>query len=150
MNVNAWQVKMTTSSSGENVQIVGVGCHRKCCSRWKDILGSHGDHDRRKQKFASGIVQDDPVGTNRTMRELAQLMISISDIQLLLPIFSWSLWTVNVEQALVNCGHRCSCLNIPFLKTKELFSLRFLHLNCPPVLSNGTFNQHSCAAESKG
>jgi len=75
------------------------------------------------KSLPSGIVQDDPVGTSRTVRELAQLMISISDntaTDLLLGLVG----RYGVEQALVDYNHHYPSMNMPFLKTKELFLLK--------------------------
>ena len=75
------------------------------------------------RSLPSGIVQNDPPGSNRTVRDLAELMISISDntaTDLLLQLVGRSA----VEQAQIDYGHQNAALNIPFLTTKEMFLLK--------------------------
>ena len=75
------------------------------------------------KSLPSGVVQDDPVGNQRTVRELAELMIQVSDntaTDLLLHLVGRTV----VEQAMVETGHHNPSLNIPFLSTKELFLLK--------------------------
>ena len=86
---------------------------------WDDLVYITDD----VRSLPSGIVQNDPPGSNRTVQELAELMISISDntaTDLLLELVG----RTAVEQAQVDYGHENAALNMPFLTTKDLFLLK--------------------------
>lgn len=77
----------------------------------------------RVKSLPSGIVQNDAVGTSRTVRELSELMISISDntaTDMLMELVGRD----KVERTLWDYEHHDPSLNIPFLTTKELFLLK--------------------------
>jgi hypothetical protein len=77
----------------------------------------------RYRSLPSGIVQNDPAGATRTVRELAELMISISDntaTDHLLGLVGRSA----VEEAQRTYAHATPELNEPFLSTRELFLLK--------------------------
>jgi hypothetical protein len=72
----------------------------------------------------SGTTQDEPAGTELTVRELAERMISISDntaTDHLIDLVGRD----TVEAAQQAYGHSTPALNEPFLTTRELFILKF-------------------------
>ncbi len=74
------------------------------------------------RSLPSGTLQDEPAGTAVTVREAAELMISISDntaTDMLIDAVGRD--AVENEQAAL--GHHDPTLNIPFLTTRELFQL---------------------------
>lgn len=82
------------------------------------------------RSLPSGIVQTDPAGTTRTVRELAELMISISDntaTDHLMGVVGRSA----VEAVQRTYGHATPELNEPFLSTRELFLLKLDGTNQP-------------------
>mmetsp|Transcript_20141 Transcript_20141/g.41062 ORF Transcript_20141/g.41062 Transcript_20141/m.41062 type:complete len:517 (+) Transcript_20141:268-1818(+) len=73
------------------------------------------------KSIPSGITQDDPPGSNRTVMEMATLMMSISDntaTDHLMVLVGRDA----VEAAVSSYGHHMPDLNIPFISTRE-FSL---------------------------
>ena len=72
----------------------------------------------------SGTTQDVPAGTELSVRELAELMISISDNTATDHLIDL-VGREAVEQAVVDSGHSDPQLNVPFLTTRELFVLKF-------------------------
>ena len=86
----------------------------------------------RYRSLPSGIVQNDPPGSSRTVRELAELMISISDNTATDHLIGL-VGRRAVEQAQRAYGHRIPALNEPFLSTRELFILKLDGLTEPGV-----------------
>jgi len=78
------------------------------------------------RSLPTGIVQNDPPGSNRTVRQLAELMISISDNTAADHLMLGVLGRPAVEQALRDYGHHNPLLNLPFLSTREFFLLKLL------------------------
>lgn len=75
------------------------------------------------KSLPSGILQDEPDGTVKSVREVAELMISISDntaTDLLIDL----LGRERIEEHLDDMGLTQPELNIPFLTTRELFALK--------------------------
>jgi hypothetical protein len=75
------------------------------------------------KSFPSGTTQDEPVGTEIAIEELARRMMSISDntaTDMLLAFFGRDA----VEAALAELGHSDPARTVPFLKTKEMFLLK--------------------------
>lgn len=71
----------------------------------------------------SGILQNEPDGTVKTVREVAELMISISDntaTDHLIDLLGRS----RIEAALPALGSTTPELNVPFLTTRELIALK--------------------------
>jgi beta-lactamase class A len=81
------------------------------------------DTDR---SLPSGIVQADDIDNppNRTVRQLAELMISISDNTATDMLIRLVGGRPTIEQTLYDYGHSDPTRNIPFLKTKDLFVLK--------------------------
>lgn len=72
----------------------------------------------------SGTTQDVEAGTEMSVRELADLMISISDntaTDHLIDLVGREV----VEQVVADSGHPDPELNVPFMTTRELFILKF-------------------------
>ncbi len=74
------------------------------------------------RSLPSGTLQDKPAGTAVTVREAAELMISISD-NTATDILIDAVGRDVVEDAQAALGHHDPTLNIPFLTTRELFQL---------------------------
>lgn len=77
----------------------------------------------RYKSLPSGIVQFDPPGTMKTVRKLAELMISISDNTATDHLMGL-VGRRAVEVALRDYGHSAVHLNEPFLFTREFFYLK--------------------------
>ena len=75
------------------------------------------------RSLPSGIVQNDPPNSTRTVQELAELMISISDNTATDHLMAL-VGRPAVEQALRDYGHHMPELNEPFLSTREAFILK--------------------------
>jgi len=86
---------------------------------WTDPITIRDELD----SFPGGTTQDVEPGTTLTIRELAELMISISDntaTDHLIDVVGRDA----VEAAVVAAGHATPELLVPFLKTRELFVLK--------------------------
>lgn len=74
------------------------------------------------RSLPTGRLQDEPAGTTVTVREAAELMVSISDntaTDLLLD----AVGREAVEAALAGMGHADPAANVPLLTTRELFAV---------------------------
>ena len=80
---------------------------------WSDTIKL----DQQNKSLPSGILQDWPAGTPLTLRTLSNLMISQSDNTATDQLIDY-LGRANIESGL-------SESNIPFLKTREFFILKF-------------------------
>jgi hypothetical protein len=72
----------------------------------------------------SGITQDDPHGSTRSVRELAERMIAISDNTATDHLIA-RVGKRAVEKTLAETGHAHPELNRPFLSTREMMVLKF-------------------------
>lgn len=88
-------------------------------AKWDDELAVRDEW----KSLPSGITQDDPAGTKRTIRTLAERMISISD-NTATDHLLYTLGRKEVEAALRGTGHARPALDAPFLSTRELFLLK--------------------------
>ena len=79
--------------------------------------------DERKS-LPSGRLQDEPDGTEVTVREAAQAMIEISD-NTATDLLIHRVGREAVEQAQADLGHHDPALNVPFVTTRELFQLKW-------------------------
>jgi beta-lactamase class A len=104
---------------------------------WDDKLAIRDDW----KSLPSGTLQNEPAGTEFTLREYAEKMISISDNtaadHLLL-----HLGRNAVTTAMSRMGHANPRANVPFLTTRELFALKL-------VADRATLDQY-LAADSLG
>ncbi len=75
------------------------------------------------KSIPSGILQDRPAGEMVTVREMAELMISISDNTATDHLIDL-LGRQTVESVMAEYGHTAPGLNIPFLNTRELTALK--------------------------
>ena len=75
------------------------------------------------KSIPSGITQDDPPGSNRTVMELATLMMSISDNTATDHLMAL-VGRDAVEAAVSDYGHHMPDLNIPFISTREFALLK--------------------------
>ena len=80
---------------------------------WSDLV----ELEEQNKSLASGILQDWPAGTPLTLRSLSNLMISQSDNTATDHLIDF-LGRENLENGLKD-------INIPFLKTREFFILKF-------------------------
>lgn len=87
--------------------------------RWDDAITIH---DELKSP-PSGILQNEPAGTVKTVREVAELMISISDNTATDHLIAL-LGRERIEAALPVLGNSTSELNVPFLTTREMIGLK--------------------------
>jgi hypothetical protein len=101
----------------------------------------------RYRSLPSGVVQSDAAGSTRTVRELAELMISISDNTATDHLIGL-VGRDAVEQAQRGYGHTAPELNEPFLSTRELFILKLDGMTEPGVL--GPPGQAYLAADTAG
>lgn len=74
------------------------------------------------RSLPSGTLQDEPTGTVVTVREAADLMISISD-NTATDMLMQAVGRDAVEKAQTRLGHHDPALNTPFLSTREMFQL---------------------------
>jgi len=81
--------------------------------KWSDIV----ELEAENKSLPSGILQDWPSGTPLTLRSLSNLMISQSDNTATDHLIDF-LGRENLEDGLKD-------INIPFLKTREFFTLKF-------------------------
>lgn len=72
----------------------------------------------------TGVTQDDPDGSTRTVRELAERMISISD-NTATDHLIMRVGRDTVEKVMSANGHAHPELNRPFLTTREMLTLKF-------------------------
>lgn len=77
----------------------------------------------KHKSLPTGIVQNDPPNSTRTVRELSELMISISDNSATDHLIGL-VGREAVEQALRDYGHHMPELNEPFLLYREWFILK--------------------------
>lgn len=75
------------------------------------------------KSLPSGTTQTLPAGTKRTVRQLAEKMISISDNTAADHLLR-TVGRKRVEKGLRGAGHSAPKKNIPFLATRELFALK--------------------------
>lgn len=75
------------------------------------------------KSIPTGILQDRPAGEMVTVREMAELMISISDNTATDHLIDL-LGRETVESVMAEYGHTTPELNIPFLNTRELTALK--------------------------
>lgn len=75
------------------------------------------------KSLPTGIMQEDPAGETSTLREYAELMISISD-NTAADHLVHHLGRENVEAMQAEMGHGEPGLNVPFLTTRDLFALK--------------------------
>lgn len=75
------------------------------------------------RSLPSGQLQNEPEGTNVTVAEAAELMISISD-NTATDLLIIAVGRDAVEQAQAEWGHESPEANVPFLTTRELFQLK--------------------------
>ncbi len=75
------------------------------------------------KSIPSGILQDHPAGEKVTVREVAELMISISDNTATDHLIDL-LGRETVESVMAEYGHTNPVLNTPFLNTRELTALK--------------------------
>lgn len=85
---------------------------------WDEVLVL-GDADR---SLPSGELQDEPTGTEVTVREAASAMIRISD-NTATDLLIGRLGRERVEAAVARSGHADPAVLVPFVSTKELFTL---------------------------
>lgn len=101
----------------------------------------------RYRSLPSGIVQDDPRGSTRTVRELAELMISISD-NTAADQLAGLVGRDAVEQALIDYGQSDPARNRPFLTTRELFTLKLAEPSDGPGTPGRLGLEYSSADEA--
>lgn len=75
------------------------------------------------KSLPTGIMQEQPAGETFTLREYAELMISISDNTAADHLLR-HLGRENVEAMQAEMGHGQPELNVPFLTTRDLFALK--------------------------
>ncbi len=75
------------------------------------------------KSLPSGTMQHDAAGTTHTLREFATQMISISDNTATDHLIDY-VTVAGVEKALKSAKHGAPAANVPFLRTRELFSLK--------------------------
>jgi beta-lactamase class A len=75
------------------------------------------------KSLPSGTMQNDPAGTTHTLREFATQMISVSDNTATDHLIDF-VGDAGVEAALKAAKHGTPAVNIPFLRTRELFGLK--------------------------
>ena len=75
------------------------------------------------KSLPSGTMQNDPAGTPHTLREFATAMISVSDNTATDHLIDF-VGDAAVEAALKAAKHGKPAVNIPFLRTRELFGLK--------------------------
>jgi len=101
----------------------------------------------RYRSLPSGMVQDDPPGSTRTVRELAELMISISD-NTAADQLAGLLGRNAIEQALIDYGQADPARNRPFLTTRELFTLKLAEPSDEPGTPGRLGLEYSSADEA--
>lgn len=102
----------------------------------------------RYRSLPSGIVQDDPPGSTRTVRELAELMISISD-NTAADHLAGLVGRTAVEQALLDYGNSNPALDRPFLTTRELFVLKLADPTGEPGMPGRLGVEYASADEAE-
>lgn len=75
------------------------------------------------KSLPSGTMQNDPAGTEHTLREYATQMIAISDNTATDHLIDF-IGVTGVERALSLAKHGKPALNTPYLRTRELFGLK--------------------------
>jgi hypothetical protein len=88
---------------------------------WDETLTIRAEH----RSSPDGEVYPRPDGTPVTLRELAELMISISDNTATDMLITY-LGRPAIEQMIVDLGLAAADRNVPFLTTAELFRLKFV------------------------
>lgn len=86
---------------------------------WNDEIAVRDDW----KSLPSGITQNEPPGTKRSLATLAERMISISD-NTAADHLLYTLGRRTVEAAVRATGHKSPALDTPFLSTRELFVLK--------------------------
>jgi hypothetical protein len=86
---------------------------------WDEDLAIH----EQWKSLPSGVLENDPAGTELTLREYADFMISISDNTAADHLIRF-LGRDAVQAQLFRFGNRSAERDIPFLTTRELFALR--------------------------
>lgn len=74
------------------------------------------------KSLPSGTLHEEPAGTEVSVREAAEAMISVSD-NTATDLLIDAVGRERVERALTDLGHRAPALNTPFLTTREMFQL---------------------------
>lgn len=77
------------------------------------------------KSLPSGVLQDKPAGTELTLREFAERMISISDNTATDHLIAFA-GRANVEKQLRATRHSSVLANVPFMTTRELFAVKLL------------------------
>lgn len=103
-----------------------VADHR---ASWNEQLAIH----EQWKSLPSGVLQNDPAGTELTLRQYADYMISISDNTAADHLIHF-LGRDAVQAQLLRFGNRNAELDIPFLTTRELFALKSVDY---PTLADG-------------
>ena len=88
--------------------------------RWTDPVTIQDSLD----SLPSGVTQDDRDGSTRTVRELAERMIAISDNTATDHLIA-RVGRVTIEKVMAANGHAHPELNRPFLSTREMMILKF-------------------------
>jgi beta-lactamase class A len=88
--------------------------------RWTDPVTIQDSLD----SLPGGVTQDDPDGSTRTVRELAERMIAISDNTATDHLIA-RVGRSAVEKVMAEHGHTHPELNRPFLSTRDMFVLKF-------------------------
>jgi hypothetical protein len=96
---------------------------------WNTDLAIH----EQWKSLPSGVLQDEPAGTELTLREYADYMISISDNTAADHLIHF-LGRDAVQAQLFRFGNRSAQRDIPFLTTREFFALRSVNY---PALASG-------------
>lgn len=86
---------------------------------WDDELAVQED----LKSLPSGMMQDEPAGTTHSLRYFAEQMISISD-NTATDHLLFHLGREQVEAFQAEMGHSNPNLNIPFLSTQEMFTIK--------------------------
>jgi len=76
------------------------------------------------KSLPSGTMQNEPEGKSFSIQKFAEQMISISD-NTATDHLLYKIGREQVEAAMAGTGHKNAGLNIPFLSTKEFFTLKF-------------------------
>ena len=101
---------------GAVLDVIGNGTFE---FEWNDTIPIQDD----LKSLPSGTMHNEPAGTEFTILEYAQKMISISDNTATDHLIDW-VGRTQVEQALTDLGHATPKDNIPFLNTAEFFRFK--------------------------
>lgn len=84
--------------------------------------------EERLKSIPSGVMQNEKTGTNVSVKDFAEKMISISD-NTATDHLLFRLGRINVEKYQLVMGHSNASLNIPFLSTREMAILKIRELS---------------------